>query len=38
MNQINIALIGAGVWGETHAVLFSKHPMARLVAICDLNI
>jgi len=32
---IRIAIVGAGVWGETHAAIFCEHPGAELVAICD---
>ncbi len=37
MNTIRMAIIGAGVWGETHAAIFREHPCAEPVAICDMN-
>lgn len=37
MSRIKIGIVGAGVWGETHAYLYDEHPQAELVAICDLN-
>ncbi|MCL2812024.1 MAG: Gfo/Idh/MocA family oxidoreductase [Clostridia bacterium] len=33
-----IAIVGAGVWGETHGAIFCEHPGAELVAICDRDI
>lgn len=38
MTLIRMAIIGAGVWGETHAYLYDEHPSVELVAICDRNI
>lgn len=32
-----MALIGAGVWGETHAYLYNNHDDVNLQAICDLQ-
>lgn len=37
MDQIRIAIVGAGVWGETHASIYREHPLAVPVAICDMN-
>lgn len=37
MEKINLGVIGAGLWGESHARIFSTHPLANLVAVCDLN-
>jgi predicted dehydrogenase len=37
MSKLKFAIIGAGVWGETHAYLYQEHPMIDLVAVCDLN-
>lgn len=35
MEKLKLALIGAGVWGRTHASIYTEHPMAELVAVCD---
>jgi len=35
--MLKIAIVGAGVWGDTHASIFAQHPMAKNVAICDLD-
>jgi predicted dehydrogenase len=32
-----IAIIGAGIWGQTHASIYNEHPGAQVVAICDIN-
>ena len=37
MNTIRIAVIGAGVWGDTHAAIYREHPLAEPVAVCDKN-
>lgn len=38
MSKLKFAIIGAGVWGETHAYLYKEHPGVELKAVCDLNI
>ncbi|MEW6550100.1 MAG: Gfo/Idh/MocA family oxidoreductase [Spirochaetota bacterium] len=37
-NSIRIAIIGAGVWGRTHAALYAEHRDAELVGVCDLDL
>jgi len=36
--MLKMAIVGAGVWGETHAGIFAEHPGVENVAICDLDI
>ncbi len=38
MRNIHIAIVGAGVWGETHASIFREHPSATPVAVCDRDV
>lgn len=35
MRKIKMAIVGAGVWGETHAAIYREHPGAEIVALCD---
>ena len=35
--MLRIAIVGAGVWGETHAGIFEEHPGVENVAVCDLD-
>ena len=35
--MLKLAIVGAGVWGDTHAGIFAEHPHAVNVAICDLD-
>ncbi|HID05964.1 MAG TPA: Gfo/Idh/MocA family oxidoreductase, partial [Armatimonadetes bacterium] len=37
MPKMGFGIIGAGVWGETHAMTYSAHPDAELVMVCDLD-
>lgn len=37
MTKIKMGIIGAGVWGQTHASIYNEHPYAETVAICDQN-
>lgn len=34
---IGYAVVGAGIWGETHAIAAMSHPFSRLVAVCDID-
>jgi predicted dehydrogenase len=36
MEKIGYGIIGGGLWGETHARIMASHPLAELVAVCDL--
>lgn len=38
LDKVRVAVIGAGMWGETHAYLYHEHPSADLVAICDVDL
>ena len=38
MKNFKIAIVGAGVWGDTHAAIYREHPNVEPVAICDKNI
>lgn len=38
MEKIKIGVVGAGVWGATHAAIYDEHPMAEFVAICDKDV
>ena len=37
MNQLNIAVIGAGILGSRHARVFYEQPETQLVAVVDVN-
>ena len=36
MGKLGYGIIGGGLWGETHARIIAAHPLAELVAVCDL--
>ncbi len=38
MNELNVAVIGCGSWGQNHARVYSELDNARLLAVCDENI
>jgi predicted dehydrogenase len=38
MNEIGVAVVGAGHWGERHAQCYQSLPEARLVAVCDQDL
>ena len=35
MEKIKMGVVGAGVWGATHASIYNEHPLAEFTAICD---
>ena len=37
MEKLKMAIIGAGVWGKTHAGIYDEHVFAETVAVCDLD-
>jgi len=37
MAKLRVGIIGAGVWGKTHASLYREHPGIELAAVCDLE-
>ncbi len=37
MEQIKMAIIGAGTWGATHAAIYSEYPVVKLTGVCDVN-
>ncbi|MCG8498886.1 MAG: Gfo/Idh/MocA family oxidoreductase [Firmicutes bacterium] len=37
MEKIKAGIVGAGIWGETHATILNEHPLCEVVAICDLD-
>jgi len=37
MQRLGFAVIGAGLWGSTHARIFAEHPAVELAAVCDVD-
>lgn len=37
MDRVGFGVIGVGLFGENHALVYSRLPEARLVAVCDVN-
>ncbi|MFM9108580.1 MAG: Gfo/Idh/MocA family protein [Chloroflexota bacterium] len=35
--MLHTGLVGAGMWGRTHALAYHTHPGARLMAVCDVD-
>ncbi|WP_369017966.1 Gfo/Idh/MocA family oxidoreductase [Thermatribacter velox] len=35
MRKIGFGIIGAGIWGETHAKIYASHHLSELIAVCD---
>lgn len=38
MEKLKVAIVGTGIWGETHASILSEYPMVELTAVCDVNL
>lgn len=38
MEKIKMGIVGAGLWGETHAHIYSTYEHAEVVAVCDQNL
>ena len=32
---VSVGIVGAGIWGNNHALALTTHPRARLAMICD---
>lgn len=37
MSQLNVAVVGLGMWGQNHALSFADYHRSQLVAVCDVN-
>ena len=37
MKKLNVAVVGAGIYGQNHLNAYKWNPNANLVAICDMN-
>jgi predicted dehydrogenase len=37
MQQVRMAIVGAGTWGGAHAAIYNEHPGTVPVAICDVD-
>ncbi|PWH19946.1 MAG: sugar dehydrogenase [Ardenticatenia bacterium] len=37
MDKVGFGVIGTGIFGENHALVYSRLPEAELVAVCDLD-
>ena len=37
MDRVGFGVIGAGLFGENHALVYSRLPGVELVAVCDQN-
>lgn len=35
--QVRVGVIGVGVMGTIHAEAYARHPLAQLIAVCDLD-
>ena len=37
MKKIRMAIVGAGIWGETHGSIYNEHVLAKVGARCDTD-
>ena len=37
MDKVGFAVVGLGIWGETHVKTYAHHPNVDLVRVCDMN-
>jgi predicted dehydrogenase len=37
MDKLNVALVGCGIFGQTHASTYARYHKSELVAVCDLD-
>ena len=37
MEKLNVAVVGAGIYGRNHLNAYKWNPNANLVAVCDMN-
>ena len=37
MKKLNIAVVGAGIYGKNHLDAYTSNPNVNLVAVCDLK-
>jgi predicted dehydrogenase len=35
MESKRVAIVGAGIWGNTHASIYNEHPYVELAGVCD---
>ncbi|MEZ5667349.1 MAG: Gfo/Idh/MocA family oxidoreductase [Alphaproteobacteria bacterium] len=36
-DKVKLAVVGAGIWGENHAMAYAHYPLVDLACICDLD-
>jgi predicted dehydrogenase len=34
---VNAAVVGVGIWGQNHALVYNDYHRSQLACICDLN-
>ena len=37
MRKVGFGVIGLGTFGQNHVITYAEHPMAELVAVCDIE-